>query len=134
MLDVLVVEALRAIPDQDVQRLQKFFTWCSMGTLNQELCTMISPYRRMQEGVIVSPKTKSVIDRAKRLYSEKLQRQLEAQHTDQFVAIEPGSGDHFIADTFDAAAKAARNAYPTRISFTMRIGQGAAFHIGVMQT
>ncbi len=89
---------------------------------------------RKHEVVMVSSKTKSVIDRAKRLYSEKLQMQLEARHTDQFVAIEPESGEHFVADTFDAAVKAARIAYPTRISFTMRIGQGAAFHIGGMRS
>ena len=82
---------------------------------------------------MVSPKTKSVIDRAKQLYTEKLQEKLEAECIDQFVAIEPESGDHFIADTFDAAVKAARKAYPTRISYTMQIGHRAAFHIGVMQ-
>lgn len=82
---------------------------------------------------MVSRETKSVIDRAKALYAETLQKRLEAEHMNRFVAIEPESGDHFIADTFDAAVKAARNAYPTRISYTMKIGHRAAFHIGVMQ-
>lgn len=83
---------------------------------------------------MVSAKTKSVIVLAKRMYTEKLQQQLEAENMDQFVAIEPESGDHFIANTFDEAVKAARNAYPTRISYTLRIGHEAAFHIGVMQS
>lgn len=82
---------------------------------------------------MVSAKTKSVIDRAKQLYAEKLQDKLEAEHMDQFVAIEPESSDYFIADTFDAAVKAARNSYPTRISYAMQIGHRAAFHIGAMQ-
>ena len=82
---------------------------------------------------MVSPRTKSVIDRAKLLYDDELKQELEAEHMDRFVAIEPVSGDHFVADTFDAAVRAARKAYPTRISYTMKIGHRAAFHIGVMQ-
>ena len=81
---------------------------------------------------MVSPKTKSVIDRAKRFYTDELREKLEAEHMDRFVAIEPESGDYFLADTFDAAVKAARKTHPTRISHTMRIGHAAAFHIGVM--
>ena len=82
---------------------------------------------------MVSPKTKLVIDRAKKLYTDELQEKLEPQHVDEFVAIEPESGDYFLADTFDSAVKAARKAHPTRISYTMRIGHRAAFHIGEMQ-
>ncbi len=82
---------------------------------------------------MVSPETKSVIERAKQLYSEKLMEQLESEHMDRFVAIEPESGDYFVADSFDAAVKAARTAHPSRISYTLRIGHPAAFHIGVMR-
>ena len=79
---------------------------------------------------MVSTETKSVIDRARRIYANQLQNELESRHRDRFVAIEPESGEHFLGDTFDEAVKAARTKYPTRLSHTIRIGHRAAFHIG----
>ena len=82
---------------------------------------------------MVSAETKSVIERAKRIYAERLQAELEARHLDRYVAIEPESGEHFLGDTFDEAVNAASAMYPSRISYTLRIGHRAAFHMGVMQ-
>jgi hypothetical protein len=82
---------------------------------------------------MVSADTKSVIERAKRLYAEQLQGVLEPQHRDRFVAIEPDSGEHFLGDTFDQAVQAARAKHPARLSHTIRIGHRAAFHIGNVQ-
>jgi hypothetical protein len=82
---------------------------------------------------MVSAETKSVIDRAKQIYINRLQSDLEAQHMDRFVAIEPESGEFFLGDTFDEAVKSARTKYPTRLSHTIRIGHRAAFHIGVLE-
>lgn len=79
---------------------------------------------------MVSAETKSVIDRAKRIYAEQLQSFLEPEHTDRFVAIEPESGEYFLGDTFDEAVRSARTKYPSRLSHTIRIGHRAAFHIG----
>ena len=79
---------------------------------------------------MVSADTKSVIDRAKRIYCERLQAALEAQHKGRFVAIEPDSGDHFLADTFDEAVRAAQMKHPGRLSYTTRVGQVAPFHMG----
>jgi hypothetical protein len=79
---------------------------------------------------MVSADTRSVIDRAKRIYAERLQAALEADHPGRFVAIEPESGDHFLADTLDAAADAAQAAHPARRSHVMRVGHAAALHIG----
>jgi hypothetical protein len=81
---------------------------------------------------MISNETKSVIRRAKQLYQQQLQSELESQHFDRYVAIEPDSGDYFLADTFDQAVKSARAKYPDRISHTMRVGHPAAFHIGVL--
>ena len=81
---------------------------------------------------MVSAETRSVIERAKRIYAERLQAALEAEHMDRFVAIEPESGEHFLADTFDEAVKSAWTKYPTRLSHTIWIGHRAAFHIGGM--
>jgi hypothetical protein len=82
---------------------------------------------------MVSNETKAVIDRAKQLYAERLQGELEPQHSGRYVSIEPESGDYFLADTFDEAVRAARVKYPSRLSHTIRIGHRAAFHIGVLQ-
>jgi hypothetical protein len=82
---------------------------------------------------VVSGETRSVIDRAKHIYATELQGDLESEHMNRFVAIEPESGEYFLADTFDEAVKSARTKYPSRLSHTIRIGHRAAFHIGVLQ-
>ena len=82
---------------------------------------------------MVSAETRSVIDRAKQIYVAQLQDELEAEHMDRFVAIEPDSGEYFLGDTFDEAVKLARTRFPSRLSHTIRIGHRAAFHIGVLQ-
>ncbi len=82
---------------------------------------------------MVSAETRAVIDRAKRIYVEHLQAALEPEHLNRFVAIEPESGEYFLADTFDEAVKLARAKYPSRLSYTLRIGHCAAFHLGGMQ-
>ena len=79
---------------------------------------------------MVSADTRSVIDRAKQIYAEQLRVALEADHTGRFVAIEPVSGDYFLADTLDAAVRAARAKHPDRLSHTVRVGHPAALHLG----
>jgi hypothetical protein len=79
---------------------------------------------------VVSSETKSVIDRAKQIYADRLRQDLESQHLNRYVAIEPESGEHFLADTFDEAVKSAKSKYPSRLSHTIHIGHRAAFHIG----
>jgi hypothetical protein len=79
---------------------------------------------------MVSTETRSVAERAKRIYDEQLRADLEASHRGQFVAIEPESGDHFLADTRDGAVRAARTKYPARLSHVVRIGHPAALHLG----
>ncbi len=82
---------------------------------------------------MVSDETRAVIDRAKRLYANRLRADLESQHMGRFVAIEPESGDYFLGDTFDEAVMSARTKYPSRLSYTLRIGQRAAFSMGGLQ-
>ena len=79
---------------------------------------------------MVSADTRSVIDRAKQLYAEQLRVALEADHAGRFVAIEPVTGDYFLADTLDAAVRAAREKHPARLSHTIRVGSPAALHLG----
>ena len=72
----------------------------------------------------------SISAQARELYEQEWKAQLEADHRDQFVAIEPNSKSYFLGETFIPAALAAKNADPIRKSFVVRIGHDAAFHIG----
>ena len=72
----------------------------------------------------------SIAEQAKRIYELRLKAELEAKHRDQFVAIEPVSESFFLGDEFIDAAMAAKNAYPDRKSFVIRVGHEAAFHMG----
>ena len=77
-----------------------------------------------------STHTNLVAERAKAIYSERLRTELEAAHPSDYVAIEPESGEYFVANSFAGAVAAARAAYPSRISFVIRIGHSAALHLG----
>ncbi len=72
----------------------------------------------------------SIAEKAKEFYEERLRVQLEAEHHDEFVAIEPVSKSFYLAETFIDAALAAKHANPDRKSFVIRVGHDAAFHLG----
>jgi hypothetical protein len=72
----------------------------------------------------------SIAKNAKEVYEKEFKARLEAEHRDEFVAIEPVSKSFFLGDTFIDAALAAKRAHPDRKSFVIRIGHDAAFHIG----
>ncbi len=79
---------------------------------------------------MVSSHTQDIADRANAIYGAGLQATLESQHLGQYVAIEPDSGDFFIAQTYADAIAKARASHPDRISFVIRIGHQAAIHLG----
>jgi hypothetical protein len=81
---------------------------------------------------MISEQTRVRALRARHLYEQQFQQTLESLHHGWFVALEPDSGDHFLAETFDAAADAAQAAYPDRQSHVLRIGHRAALHIGLI--
>jgi hypothetical protein len=83
---------------------------------------------------MTSEHSESVARQAKAIYAARLQAQLESEHPNQFVAIEPESAQFFIAESFSKAVAAARESYPDRISFVIRIGHDAALHIGGIAT
>ena len=72
----------------------------------------------------------SIAEKAKEVYECEFKARLEADHRDEFVAIEPLSKSFFLGDTFIDAALAAKQTYPDRTSFVIRVGHDAAFHIG----
>jgi hypothetical protein len=72
----------------------------------------------------------SIAQNAKEVYENDLRERLEAGHRNEYVAIEPESRSYFVGKTFIAAALAAKEAFPNRKSFVIRIGHEAAFHLG----
>lgn len=81
---------------------------------------------------MVSEKSKTVAREARRIYESQLRDQLERQHSGKYVAIEPSSGQYFLGETFDEAVNRALDAFPARLTFTLRIGHSAALHLGVL--
>lgn len=76
-------------------------------------------------------KPEGVAEAARRIYSERLRELLEPDHMHEFVAIEPVSGDYFLARTLSDAIGAAREKYPDRLAHAMRVGHKAAIHFGL---
>ncbi|MFL5330127.1 MAG: hypothetical protein ACJ8C4_14595 [Gemmataceae bacterium] len=68
---------------------------------------------------------------AERIYHTRLRPILEPAHGDEFVAIEPQSGDYFLGRTLSEAVGAARKGYPDRLAHVMRVSHPAALHFGV---
>jgi hypothetical protein len=81
---------------------------------------------------MVSQATADVARRARQLYEQELRTKLEAVHLNDFVAIEPDSGDYFLGKTLTDAIRASRAAHPDRLAFAMRVGHGPAVHLGVL--
>jgi hypothetical protein len=70
-----------------------------------------------------------LVDAAKLIF-EQIREALERSSPDQFVSIEPISGEHFLGPTLSEAIQAARGRYPNRLVHTFRVGHGAAVHFG----
>ena len=66
------------------------------------------------------------------IYDSRLRSELESAHLQEFVAIEPMSGDYFLGQTLTDAMNAARGRHPQRRAFAIRIGQKCAIEIGGM--
>ncbi len=71
------------------------------------------------------------VRRAEEIYASRRRAALELDHIDEFVVIEPESGDHFLGKTLNEATRAARCTYPDRLTHAMRVGHKAALHFGL---
>jgi hypothetical protein len=78
----------------------------------------------------VNQDNENVADRARRIYEERLRATLEESHMNEFVAIEPISGEHFLGPTLSDAIGASRTKYPDRLAHALRVGHKAAIHLG----
>lgn len=81
---------------------------------------------------MISDESKATAEKARKIYESQLRQQLEREHPDRYVCIEPLSGNYFIGVTFDDAVNAAIDAFPDRLTHTLRIGHSAALHLGVL--
>jgi hypothetical protein len=81
---------------------------------------------------MVSQQTADVARRAKKLYELRLRAKLEATNRNEFVAIEPESGDYFIGKSLSEAIQSSRATHPDRLAFAIRIGHSVAVNIGVL--
>jgi hypothetical protein len=74
----------------------------------------------------------STANAARRLYAEQLRELLEPNHKDEFVAIEPVSGEYFLGQTLSEAIAASRSKYPDRLAHALRVGHEATVHLGML--
>ncbi len=70
--------------------------------------------------------------RAQAGYEERLKRRLESSNPDDFVAVEPESGDFFLGKTLSEAIQASRAAHVNRLPFVFRVGHKTAVELGVI--
>lgn len=80
---------------------------------------------------MTEPDVDQFVRRAEAVYAARLLAVLEPEHIDEFVAIEPESGDYFLGKTLNEATRAARQAHPDRLTHVMRVGHKAALHFGM---
>ena len=70
------------------------------------------------------------VARDARAIYDALEESLEASHTNQFVAIEPVSGEFFLGSTLSDAIGSSRKAHPALLAHAFRIAHKAAVHFG----
>lgn len=80
---------------------------------------------------MTGPDIGDFVRRAEEVYATRLRAVLEPQHVDEFVAIEPESGEYFFGKTISEAIGAARRSHPDRLAHAMRVGHKAALHFGM---
>ena len=80
----------------------------------------VQSLRHFEEVGMASDHTRSIAERARRIYDERLRADLESQH----------SGDSFRANSLDTAADAAPGAHLARQPLVLRVGHAAALHLG----
>lgn len=70
--------------------------------------------------------------RAKLFYEQNLQAKLEATNRDDFVAVDPDSGEYFIEKTLSDAIQSARRVLPGSLPYVIRIGHKNTVELGVI--
>jgi hypothetical protein len=81
---------------------------------------------------MLSAESKAVAENSRRIYESHLRQVLELTHSGKYVCIEPSSESYFLGNSFDEAVNAALDAFPDRLTHTLRVGHTAALHLGVL--
>jgi len=79
-----------------------------------------------------SEQSLEVARQAQQIYEQRLRAELESTNPDDFVAIEPQSGDYFLGKTLSEAIQAARAAHPECLPFALRVGHTTTVELGVV--
>lgn len=79
----------------------------------------------MSEGVVVANRRK-IAETGKAIYDQ-LRPELEEEHLGEFVAIDIETGDYFVGETLTEADAKARQEYPDRVFYVVRIGRPYAY-------
>ena len=77
--------------------------------------------------------SREIARKALALYEAKWRAELERDHCGEFAAIEPASESYFLGQSLSEAIRAARKAFPDRITYTKRIGHDVAVEIGASE-
>ncbi|MDZ4820287.1 MAG: hypothetical protein SGJ20_15075 [Planctomycetota bacterium] len=80
---------------------------------------------------MAEPDIEQFVRRAEEVYAQRLSQMLEPDHANEFVAIEPDSGDYYLGKTLSEAMGAAHRSHPDRLVHAMRVGHPAALHFGM---
>ena len=78
----------------------------------------------------LSQASAEVIEKARRVYDERLRATLEAEHFGEVIAVEPESGEYVLGKDFQAVSKACRQKFAGKLTYTFRVGGGGAVKIG----
>jgi len=81
---------------------------------------------------MASQRSIDVARKAQAIYEDRLKTRLESTNRDDFVAIEPESGEFFLGKTLSEAIQGAQAAHPERLSFALRVGHGSTVELGIM--
>jgi hypothetical protein len=79
---------------------------------------------------MLSQESQEIARQAIGIYEHRLKATLEQSNPNDFVAIEPVSGEYFVGTTLSEAIGAARRAHPHRVAYALRIGHHATVHLG----
>lgn len=78
----------------------------------------------------LSPASEDVMEKARRVYDERLKATLEAEHFGEVIAVEPESGEYVLGKDFMAVSQACRQKFEGKLTYTFRVGGGGAVKIG----
>ena len=78
----------------------------------------------------LSQASAEVMEKARRVYDERLKTDLEAEHFGEVIAVEPESGEYVLGKDFMAVSQSCRQKFSGKLTYTFRIGGGGAVKIG----